>query len=175
MVPATTPLIGFSEEIIWPMGNVIVGKNRGCRAFNLYMDEFCGGKITISVQQDHRKARGGILTLQSSKIIPIECTMVSGPEAQPSSITQVAEERIRVAIHLEYPEQTIAIGSTITEEGRRALCKLLRRNLDIFAWKPEDMTGVSRYLAEHCLKVREGCLPVKKKKRSQAPERNKAI
>ncbi|GJX44165.1 hypothetical protein Tco_0260841 [Tanacetum coccineum] len=160
MVPATTPLIGFSGEIIWPMGNVIVGKNRGCRAFNLYKDEFCGG---------------GILTLQSSKIIPIECTMVSGPEAQPSSITQVAEERIRVAIHLEYPEQTIAIGSTITEEGRRALCKLLRRNLDIFAWKPEDMTGVSRYLAEHCLKVREGCLPVKKKKRSQAPERNKAI
>nr|GEZ64917.1 reverse transcriptase domain-containing protein [Tanacetum cinerariifolium] len=29
--------------------------------------------------------------------------------------------------------------------------------------------------AEHCLNVREGCLPVRQKKRSQAPERNKAI
>nr|GFA08991.1 reverse transcriptase domain-containing protein [Tanacetum cinerariifolium] len=118
---------------------------------------------------------GGILTLRSSRIIPLECMMVSGPEAQFSSITQVAEELIKVAIHLKYLDQTISIGSTLTEEGRRALCELLRRNLDIFSWKPEDMTGVSRYLAEHRLNVREGCLPVRQKKRSQAPKRNKAI
>ncbi|GKA61055.1 reverse transcriptase domain-containing protein [Tanacetum coccineum] len=67
--------------------------------------------------------------------------MVSGSEAQPSSITQAAEERIRVAIYPEQPEQTIAIGSTQTKEGRKALCELLRRNLDVFAWKPEDMTA----------------------------------
>ncbi|GJT39237.1 hypothetical protein Tco_0939102 [Tanacetum coccineum] len=105
------------------------------------MDEFCGGKTTISVQWDHMKANGeenssspvnssrnvkfpvpgGILTLRSSRIIPLECTMVSGPEAQPSPITQAAEERIKVAIHPEYPEQTIAIGSTLTKEGRKAL------------------------------------------------------
>ncbi|GJW07837.1 reverse transcriptase domain-containing protein [Tanacetum coccineum] len=36
--------------------NIDAGKNRGCGAFHLYMDEFCGGKITISVQWDHRKA-----------------------------------------------------------------------------------------------------------------------
>nr|GEX59180.1 reverse transcriptase domain-containing protein [Tanacetum cinerariifolium] len=83
----------------------------------------------------------GILTLWSSKIIPLECIMVFEPKAQPSSTTQAVAERIRVAIHPEYPEQTIAIGSTLTEEGRKALCELLRRNLDIFAWKPEDMTG----------------------------------
>ncbi|GKB53099.1 hypothetical protein Tco_0903852 [Tanacetum coccineum] len=34
---------------------------------------------------------GGILTLRSSKIIPLECTMVSGPEAQPSNVIQAAE------------------------------------------------------------------------------------
>ncbi|GJV43349.1 reverse transcriptase domain-containing protein [Tanacetum coccineum] len=101
--------------------------------------------------------------------------MVSRPEAHPSAITQAAEERIKVTIHPKYPVQTVAIGSTLTEEGRKALCRLLRRNLDIFAWKPEDMTGVPRHLAEHCLNVREGCHPVKQKKKSQAPERNKAI
>ncbi|GKD70419.1 hypothetical protein Tco_1324509, partial [Tanacetum coccineum] len=37
------------------------------------------------------------------------------------------------------------------------------------------MTGVPRNLAEHRLNVREGCLPVRQKKRGQAPERNKAI
>nr|GEV51153.1 reverse transcriptase domain-containing protein [Tanacetum cinerariifolium] len=62
----------------------------------------------------------GILTLQSNMIIPLECIMVSGPKAQPSAITQAAKERIKVAIHPEYPEQTVAIGSTLTEEGRKA-------------------------------------------------------
>ncbi|GJX57498.1 hypothetical protein Tco_0287395 [Tanacetum coccineum] len=62
----------------------------------------------------------GILTLWSSRIIPLERTMVSGLEAQPSFITQAVEERIKVAIHLEYLKQTIAIGFTLTEEGRKA-------------------------------------------------------
>ncbi|GJT84977.1 hypothetical protein Tco_1066694 [Tanacetum coccineum] len=90
-------------------------------------------------------------------------------------VNHVTEENIQVVIHPEYPKQTIAIGSTLTEEGRKKLCGLLRRNLDIFAWKPTDMTGVSRHIAEHKLNVWEGCFPVRQKKRGQAPERNKAI
>ncbi|GJQ96255.1 reverse transcriptase domain-containing protein [Tanacetum coccineum] len=101
--------------------------------------------------------------------------MISRPRTQQPVVDQVTEEKIQVAIHPEYPEQTIAIGSTLTEEGRKKLCGLLRQNLDIFAWKPADMTGVPRHIAEHRLNVREGCFPVRQKKRGQAPERNKAI
>nr|GEU58436.1 reverse transcriptase domain-containing protein [Tanacetum cinerariifolium] len=43
--------------------------------------------------------------------------------------------------------------------GRNKLCGLLQRNLDIFAWKPADMTGVPRHIAEHRLNVQEGCSP----------------
>ncbi|GJW98320.1 reverse transcriptase domain-containing protein [Tanacetum coccineum] len=75
----------------------------------------------------------------------------------------------------QYPEQTVAIGSTLTEKGRKELCSLLKQNLDIFAWKPADMTGVPRSIAEHRLNIREGYSPVRQKKRGQAPERNKAI
>nr|GFA57812.1 reverse transcriptase domain-containing protein [Tanacetum cinerariifolium] len=92
---------------------------------------------------------GGIVTLQSNRIIPLECSMVSEPEELRPSINQVKEEKIQVAIHPEHPEQTVAIGSTLTEEGRKELCGLLN--------------------------VHEGCLPVRQKKRGQAPERNKAI
>ncbi|GJY83181.1 hypothetical protein Tco_0496557 [Tanacetum coccineum] len=88
---------------------------------------------------------------------------------------KILEEKIRVAIHPEYPEQTIAIGSTLTKKGRKELCTLLGQNLDVFAWKPADMTGVPRSIAEHRLNIREGCPPVRQKKRGQAPERNKAI
>ncbi|GJZ33893.1 hypothetical protein Tco_0579329 [Tanacetum coccineum] len=107
----------------------------------------------------------GILTLQSSRIIPLECTMVSELEAQTFDVKRVAEEKIKVAIHPEYPEQTIAIGSSLTEEGWKALCELLRRNLEIFSWRPEDMTRVPRHLADHRLNVREGCLMVRQKKK----------
>nr|GEU91161.1 reverse transcriptase domain-containing protein [Tanacetum cinerariifolium] len=66
-------------------------------------------------------------------------------------------------------------GSTLTEDGWKELCSLLRRNLDVFSWRPADMTGVPRHIAEHMLNIREGCLPVRQKKRGQAPERNEAI
>nr|GEW76708.1 reverse transcriptase domain-containing protein [Tanacetum cinerariifolium] len=95
----------------------------------------------------------GIPTLQNSRIIPLECMMVFGPEAHHFDVIHSTEERIKVAIHPEYPE----------------------RNFDIFAWKPMDITGVSRHIVKHRLNVREGCSPVRQKKRSQAPERNKAI
>ncbi|GKC04568.1 hypothetical protein Tco_0996178 [Tanacetum coccineum] len=66
------------------------------------------------------------------------------------------------------------IGSTLTEEGRNKLCNLLQRNLDNFAWKPANMTGVPRHIAEHRLNIREGYSPVRQKKRGQAADRNQA-
>ncbi|GJV83821.1 hypothetical protein Tco_1523719 [Tanacetum coccineum] len=59
---------------------------------------------------------GGILTLRSSKIIPIECAMVSGHEEQPPPINKVKEERLKVAINPEHPEQTVMIGSDLMEK-----------------------------------------------------------
>nr|GEX89102.1 reverse transcriptase domain-containing protein [Tanacetum cinerariifolium] len=97
----------------------------------------------------------GTITLRSSGIIPLECAMVSGPGTQQPIIDQVTEEKIQVAIHPEYPEQTIVLGSALTEDGRKELCGLLRRNLDIFAWKLADMTEVSRHIAEHRLNINE--------------------
>ncbi|GJU32432.1 reverse transcriptase domain-containing protein [Tanacetum coccineum] len=117
----------------------------------------------------------GTVTLQSSRVIPMECAMISGPNIQPPAVNQVLEEKINVAIHSEYPEHTVAIGSTLTEKRRKELCSLLKQNLDIFAWKPADMTGVPRSIAEHRLNIREECSPVRQKKRGQAPIRNKAI
>ncbi|GJU15007.1 RNA-directed DNA polymerase, eukaryota [Tanacetum coccineum] len=98
-----------------------------------------------------------------------------GASSESLAVNQVPEEKINIAIHPEYPEQTVAIGSTLTKKGRKELCSLLKQNLDIFAWKPADMTGVPRNIAEHRLNIREGYSPVRQKKIGQAPERNKVI
>ncbi|GJX03137.1 reverse transcriptase domain-containing protein [Tanacetum coccineum] len=112
---------------------------------------------------------GGVITLKSSRMVLLECATVSGPEGNLPATKQTVEERVKVAINLEYPEQTIMISSTLTEKGRNKLCDLLQRNLDIFSWKHADMTGIPRHITEHRLNVREGCSPVRQKKRGQMP------
>ncbi|GJZ99603.1 reverse transcriptase domain-containing protein [Tanacetum coccineum] len=196
MVPATTHLIGFSGETIWPLGHIsllvkIGDEEHSTSAWMNFMvirspsqhNGIIGRpgirKIRVVPSTTHGMLKfpveGGTVTLRSSRVIPMECAMISGPSTQPPIPSQVLEEKVKVAIHPEYPEQTIAIGSTLTEKGRAKLCALLRQNLDVFAWRPADMTGVPRHIAEHRLNIREGCLPIRQKKRGQAPERNKAI
>ncbi|GJR88544.1 reverse transcriptase domain-containing protein [Tanacetum coccineum] len=196
MVPATTHLVGFSGETIWPLGQIALLVKIGNEAhstsawMNFMVIRSSSQHNAIIGRPGIRKIRavpstahgmlkfpveGGTVTLQSSRIIPRECAMISGPSTQPTVASPVPEEKINIAIHPEYPEQTVAIGSTLTEKGRKELCALLKQNLDIFAWKPADMTGVPRNIAEHCLNIREGYSPVRQKKRGQAPERNKAI
>nr|GEU50556.1 reverse transcriptase domain-containing protein [Tanacetum cinerariifolium] len=196
LIPANTPLVGFSGEIIWPLGQISllvrVGDEehstsarmnfmvvRSPSPYNGIIGRPGVRKIRAIPSTTHGMIKfpvaGGIVTLQSSMIIPLECSMVSEPGVPRSAINQVREEKIQVAIHPRHPEQTVAIGSTLTEEGGKELCGLLRRRLDVFAWKPADMTGVPRHIAKHRLNVREGCLPARQKKRGQTAERNKAI
>ncbi|GKB53979.1 reverse transcriptase domain-containing protein [Tanacetum coccineum] len=102
------------------------------------------------------QVEGGLIILQSSRMVPLECATVSGPKGNLPATKQTMEERIKVAINPKYPEQTIMIGSTLTKEGRNKLCDLLQRNLDIFAWKPADLTDAPRHIAEHRFKCARG-------------------
>ncbi|GJR67260.1 hypothetical protein Tco_0013325 [Tanacetum coccineum] len=117
----------------------------------------------------------GVITLKSSRLVPLECASVFEPEETLQAPKSRVEERVKVAINPEYLEQTVIIDFTLTEEGRNKLCNLLQRNLDIFAWKTTNMTGVPIHIAEHRLNVREGCFLVRQKKRGQAADRNQAI
>ncbi|GKD35979.1 reverse transcriptase domain-containing protein, partial [Tanacetum coccineum] len=142
MIPATTSLIGFSEETIWPIGQIFLLAKIGIRKIYV-VPSTAHGMLKFLVE-------GGTVMLRSSRVIPMECAMISGPSTQHPMTSQVLEEKIKVAIH---PEQ----------------------NFDIFAWMPADMTGIPRHMAEHRLNVQEGCPPFRQKKRGQAPERHKAI
>nr|GEV68624.1 hypothetical protein [Tanacetum cinerariifolium] len=64
---------------------------------------------------------GGVITLKSSKMVPLECVMVSGPERNLLVTKKTIEERVK-------------------------------GNLDIFAWKPADMTGDPRHIVEAGIK-----------------------
>nr|GEZ71564.1 reverse transcriptase domain-containing protein [Tanacetum cinerariifolium] len=119
-------------------------------------------------------ADGGIVIIRSTILIPAECAMVITSSAIPKEVG-VRLENFKVAIHLNFPDQEVSIGGTLFAKGRTELCSLLKKNLDIFAWQPSNMTGVPRSVAEHRFNIREGYSPVRQKKKGQAPERAKAI
>ncbi|GJY58751.1 reverse transcriptase domain-containing protein [Tanacetum coccineum] len=154
LILATTPLIGFSGEIIWPIGQIqllvkIGDEEHSAPAWMNFMvvrsSSPYNGIIGIpgvrKLQAVLSTAHGmlkipmeeGVITLKSSKLVPLECAVVSGPEETSSATKPVIEERVKIAINPEYPEQTVMIGSTLTKEGRNKLCGLLQRNLNIFA------------------------------------------
>nr|GEW12372.1 reverse transcriptase domain-containing protein [Tanacetum cinerariifolium] len=90
------------------------------------------------------------------------------------------EERTRpvnftVALHPDFPNQEVVIEGSLSYKARTELCSVLKKNLDIFAWQPFDMTGVPRSIAEHRLNIWEGYSLVRQKKRGLAPERARAI
>ncbi|GJW04198.1 hypothetical protein Tco_1563054 [Tanacetum coccineum] len=102
--------------------------------------------------------------------------MVTESSFRPVRETLVEEKKeIKVAIHPEYPNQTITIGESLTEKGKMELYELLKENLDVFSWKPSYKTRVPMSIAEHQLNVIEGCPPVRQKKRGQALDITKAI
>nr|GEW43135.1 reverse transcriptase domain-containing protein [Tanacetum cinerariifolium] len=146
LVPDITPLIGFSGEVIWLIGQiqllVTIGDEEHftsawmnfmiVRSPSLYneiikrpgvrklqaVSSTAHGMLKISVE-------GGIITLKSSMLVLLECTMVSRPEGSILVTKPMVDERIKVALHPKHPKQTVMIGSTLTEEGRNRLRNLL--------------------------------------------------
>ncbi|GJS00104.1 hypothetical protein Tco_0316612 [Tanacetum coccineum] len=76
MVPATTPLVRFSGEIIWPLGQI---------------------SFLVTIGDEEHSTSAWMKFMVSSKIILLECTMVSGSEGPQSLINQVTEEKIKPA------------------------------------------------------------------------------
>nr|GEX31259.1 hypothetical protein [Tanacetum cinerariifolium] len=100
MAPVTKPLVGFSGEIIWPLGQIsllvkIGDEKHSTSAWMNFMvvrshSSYNGiirrpgvRRIRAFPSTTHGMLKfpviGGTVTLRSSKIIPLECTMVLGP------------------------------------------------------------------------------------------------
>nr|GEY59124.1 reverse transcriptase domain-containing protein [Tanacetum cinerariifolium] len=127
--------------------------------------------IYIVHGKEHRE---GIATIRSTILIPTECASVTTSSVIPKE-KRIHPANFTVALHPDFLDQKVVIGGSLSDKGRTELCSILKKNLDIFAWQPSDMTGVSRSVAEHRLNIRDGYSPVRQKKRGQAHERARAI
>ena len=73
------------------------------------------------------------------------------------------------------PEHLAYIGSQLAEDLKSPLTHFLRQNKDVFAWKQVDMGGIDPTVITHRLNFSPSFKPVKQKRRSFAPDRQKAI
>ena len=73
------------------------------------------------------------------------------------------------------PEHLTYIESKLAEDLRSLLTHFLKQNKDVFAWKQVDMGGIDPAIITHRLNVSPSFKPVKQKRRSFAPERQKSI
>nr|GEX36941.1 hypothetical protein [Tanacetum cinerariifolium] len=105
-----------------------LGDNRRCQSFYKSMYEFYDFD-------------GGIVTICSTTLIPAECITVITSSAVPKEVG-IRPENFKVALHPDFPDPEVAIGGTLSAKGRTKLCSILKKNLDIFAWQPSDMTGL---------------------------------
>nr|GEZ06134.1 hypothetical protein [Tanacetum cinerariifolium] len=141
MVPVTTSLTGFSSKTIWSLGQlrllVIIGDAyHSTRAWMNFM-----------ILRLLSPYNGEIVTIRSTILLPTECTSVITSSAV-SKEERTRPDNFKVALHSDFPDQELAIEGTLSDKGRTELCSILKKNLNIFSWKPSDMTGVSRTAAK---------------------------
>ncbi|KAG7591503.1 Integrase catalytic core [Arabidopsis thaliana x Arabidopsis arenosa] len=100
----------------------------------------------------------------------------SGLEVPANPVKKISSDLVEaVVINEEYPDQTVNIGSGLSETLRAELVKFLKRNQKTFAWKIEDMTGIDTKVISHELNIDPIFKPVKQKRRKLGPDRAEAV
>ena len=71
----------------------------------------------------------------------------------------------------DQPKHLVYIGSKLVEDVRSLLIHFLKQNMEVFAWKQEDMGGINPAVITHRLNVSPSFKLVKQKIRNFAPKR----
>ncbi|GKB29681.1 reverse transcriptase domain-containing protein [Tanacetum coccineum] len=142
------------------------GKKKGhASSFYKSMDEFHDRKPTGLISSVDE----GIVTIRSTILIPDECaTVITSSKEIPKEVG-VRHENFKVALHPNFLDHEVVIRGTLSAKERTELCSLLKKNLDIFAWQPSDMTDVHDQLVDTSTQYfKKGYSPCSTKKWGQA-------
>lgn len=85
---------------------------------------------------------------------------------QEEKVIQPHEKSVKM-VNLGTSEKAkqVKLGSTLQDEVKSKLIKLLKEYMDVFAWSYQDMPELNTNIVVHHLPLKEECPPVKKKLR----------
>ncbi|XP_071739825.1 uncharacterized protein [Rutidosis leptorrhynchoides] len=174
------PLASFTSEPSWSEGSilleVVLGKPplkrttnieflvvKANSQYNIILGRtalMTFGAVTSTVHGMMKfPTPGGIATLYAERQKTIECSQVTKAIIKP-----IIHDDGSISPNLQFPDQKIIIGHTLSTACKEKLYNILVTNLDVFAWQPSDMTGVPREITEHRLNVNPNIHPVCQKK-----------
>ncbi|GKB53138.1 hypothetical protein Tco_0903891 [Tanacetum coccineum] len=182
-VDSNTPLMGFSGEESWPLGEVplevTIEEEQLCKEMGIVVSTVHG-----AIKFHTPNGVGTIFSEHNSlRLMEEEGNSTNNGQGDAKDILSCIDTEEKIVIADEYPEQKVTIGRKLPTRIKMRLRELLRAHADVFAWTTTHITGVPRTLiigeetfsTEHQLNVFNHTEPVKQKKRSLAPERNEAV
>ncbi|GJT62972.1 reverse transcriptase domain-containing protein [Tanacetum coccineum] len=195
MVPATTSLTGFSGETIWPLGQlrllVTIGDaNHFTKAWMNFMivrspspyNGIIGRPRIREIQAVPSTAHGmlkfpvdgGVVTIRSTILTPNKCATITATSKDSMKKIEGCQENVKLAIHHDFPDQEVALGGTLSIEGRttlRALEEESRYICMVAVRHDRGTTTDSRTQTQYSGRIPLG----RTKKEGQAPKQTKAI
>ncbi|XP_076928212.1 uncharacterized protein LOC143592093 [Bidens hawaiensis] len=178
------PLMGFSREVVEPLGSLTLpftlrdGEKtrtvylrfsmvRAPSKYNIILGRPGMKALRAVPSMFHGYMRfptpKGIATVRSST----ELVASIGRGTKPWKGVEVW------VLNGEHPDQTVRIGSQLSDRGNPGLKEVFLRNANVFTWKHEEMTGVPQNLVQHSQDEFHWLEPVKQKKRSLGPRKEK--
>nr|GEU53849.1 reverse transcriptase domain-containing protein [Tanacetum cinerariifolium] len=145
---------------------VVEVEEEGYLIRRVHIDE--GAFVEIMFEQCFNMLHPSIRARRNGKKQAVELPKEIKPEEKMGLTEQVL-------VNPAYPEQLVAIGKGLSPEGSTQLKNLLKKNKEIFAWEPSDMTGVQKRIIKHSINTnpsvtpsarREGYFALKKAKTS---------
>nr|GEY78969.1 reverse transcriptase domain-containing protein [Tanacetum cinerariifolium] len=82
--------------------------------------------------------------IEDSLLIPAECASIDTSSATPRE-KKTRPANLMVTLHPNFPDQEVVVRGSLSDKERPEFCALLKKNLDIFAWQPSDMTRTKGY------------------------------
>ncbi|KAK1441334.1 hypothetical protein QVD17_07181 [Tagetes erecta] len=176
IVPRSTVLVGFSGETKKTMGEItlpiyIEGVNT-MQKFSVIDTLSCCNAIL---------GRPWIHTMEAIPSTYHQFVKLPSPwgvqlKKDAQAVLEATEQDVKeVAMDPNDQEKKVYIGSDIPTNIKEGLLEFLKARSSTFAWKHDDMTGISKDVITHKLNVDKSFRPIHQKRRKFAPERNLVI
>ncbi|XP_030946064.1 uncharacterized protein LOC115970597 [Quercus lobata] len=203
--PVNSPLVGFGGMKVQPVGtislSVVVGaypqqitKNViflvvdypssynaiiGRPTLNSWKAITSTYHLSVKFSIEH-----GVGQVQGDQLAARECYLVMLAMDEQVQTMNIEERRMvaeptkaleDISLDEDNPEKCTRVGADLEEEIKKDLVQFLKKNIDVFAWSHEDMSGIDPSVITHRLNVCPSSKPVRQKKRVFASERDGAI
>ncbi|XP_074298381.1 uncharacterized protein LOC141629252 [Silene latifolia] len=150
------PLFGFSGETKHSLGEIVI-------------PTYAGG---VNKKALDPRDEGNTFNIPPVPEVP---NTLGSQCIQDEYIEHQQAEQGEITLDALHPERTMLIRSECTGNVREELVRLLRTNMDCFAWSHNDMIEIDRSVITHKLSVDPSYKPVQQKRRKFASERKKVI